>query len=70
MQKARASNNPLTPDVYAALAKPSEKNPVTLYSSAPAGMFDYVVHNQMSKIAGLDPATCTPTSKNLIAAAE
>lgn len=70
IQKAKASNTPMTPDVYAALAKPSQKNPVQLYSSAPVGMFDNIVHNQMTRIAGVDSATCTPTSNNLIAAAE
>ena len=70
IQKAKSSNSPLTPDVYAALVKPSQKNPVHLYSSAPVGMFDNIVHNQMTRMAGVDSATCTPTSNNLIAAAE
>ncbi|AZY48320.1 ubiquinol oxidase subunit II [Bordetella avium] len=68
--KARASNNPLTPAVYEALTKPSENNPVTMYSEVPTGMFDFIVHNQMSKMAGVDPATCTPATNNLIAVAE
>lgn len=67
VNKARASNNPLTPQAYDALLKPSENVPVTLYSSVPAGMFDNIMHSTMSKIAGVDPASCTPTSKNLIA---
>ncbi|AMD46308.1 ubiquinol oxidase subunit II [Bordetella holmesii] len=70
IQKAKAANQALTPEVYAALIKPSEHNPVALYSDVPVGMFDYIVHNQMSKMAGVDPATCTPASKNLIAVAE
>ncbi|WP_026638041.1 ubiquinol oxidase subunit II [Bordetella petrii] len=65
--QARAAGNPLTPQTYEALAQPSTHAAVTRYSSAPTGMFDYIMHNQMSKMAGLDPATCTPTSKNLIA---
>nr|WP_202109497.1 ubiquinol oxidase subunit II [Bordetella sp. 15P40C-2] len=67
IEKARATNNPLTPQTYEALRKPSENVPVTFYSSAPAGMFDNIMHSTMSKIAGVDPASCTPTSKNLIA---
>ncbi|AZW15602.1 ubiquinol oxidase subunit II [Bordetella hinzii] len=70
VKQAKASSQTLTPDVYAELTKPSEHNPVTLYSDVPAGMFDFIVHNQMSKMAGVDPATCTPASKNLIAVAE
>ncbi len=70
IKQAKASSQTLTPDVYAELTKPSEHNPVTLYSDVPAGMFDFIVHNQMSKMAGVDPATCTPASKNLIAVAE
>jgi len=65
--KARASNNPLTPESYQALLVPSESVPVSYYSSAPTGMFDNIIHNTMSKIAGVDPASCTPTSQNLIA---
>lgn len=67
IRQAKASNNPLTPDAYQALAKPSTHTAATLYSSTPTGMFDYIMHNQMSKIAGVDPANCTPTSQNLIA---
>ncbi|OZI76108.1 MULTISPECIES: ubiquinol oxidase subunit II [Bordetella] len=67
IDKAKAANNPLTPQAYEALAAPSTHEAVALYSSTPTGMFDYIMHNQMSKMAGLDPATCTPTSKNLIA---
>jgi cytochrome o ubiquinol oxidase subunit 2 len=67
IEKARATNNPLTPQSYDALLKPSENVPVTFFSSAPAGMFDNIMHSTMSKIAGVDPASCTPTSKNLIA---
>ncbi|GAB1579595.1 ubiquinol oxidase subunit II [Bordetella petrii] len=67
INKAKATDNPLTPQAYEALAAPSTHEAVALYSSTPTGMFDYIMHNQMSKMAGLDPATCTPTSKNLIA---
>lgn len=41
-----------------------------LYSTAPTGMFDFIMHNQMSKLAGVDPFNCTPATKNLIATAE
>lgn len=68
--KARAANNPLTQDVYAALNKPSENNPVTFYSSTPPSMFDFILHAQMAKIAGTDSPVCSPKSKNLVAAAE
>lgn len=68
--RIRATNNPLTPQAYADLAKPSERTPVTLYSTAPTGMFDFIMHNQMSKLAGVDPFNCTPATKNLIATAE
>ncbi|MFQ1064439.1 ubiquinol oxidase subunit II [Bordetella trematum] len=70
VKQAKDSGQALTPAVYDALAKPSERNPVTLYSDVPAGMFDFIMHNQMSKMAGVDPATCTPVTKNLIAVAE
>ncbi|OZI71223.1 ubiquinol oxidase subunit II [Bordetella genomosp. 12] len=70
ISKAKAAKQTLTPEVYAELTKPSEHNPVALYSDVPVGMFDFIVHNQMSKMAGVDPATCTPASKNLIAVAE
>lgn len=68
--KIRATDNPLTPQAYADLAKPSERTPVTLYSTTPTGMFDFIMHNQMSKLAGVDPFNCTPATKNLIATAE
>jgi cytochrome o ubiquinol oxidase subunit 2 len=67
VEKARASNNPLTPESYQTLLVPSENVPVSYYSSVPTGMFDNIIHSTMSKIAGLDPANCTPTSQNLIA---
>jgi len=67
VKKAKASDEALTPESYEALLVPSEFVPVKLYSSAPTGMFDNIMHNTMSKIAGLDPASCTPTSQNLIA---
>lgn len=70
VQKAKSANNPLTPENYAALAKPSEHNPVAYYSSTPPSMFDFILHSQMSTIAGVDSAICTPTSKNLVATAE
>ena len=67
INKAKASSDALTPQAYQALLTPSEHDPVKLYSSVPTGMFDNIMHNTMSKIAGLDPASCTPTSQNLIA---
>lgn len=68
--KARAANNPLTPESYAALEKPSENNAVTYYSSTPPSMFAYILHSQMAKIAGETSPVCTPTSQNLVASAE
>ena len=65
--KAKAADNPLTPASYAALLQPSQYDPVSFYSSTPTGMFDNIIHSTMSGIAGLDPASCTPVSKNLIA---
>ncbi|WP_459615886.1 ubiquinol oxidase subunit II [Bordetella sp. 2513F-2] len=70
IQKAKDSNNPLTPEAYAQLEKPSEHTPVAYYSTTPPSMFDFIMHNQMSKIAGVDSSICTPTSKNLVAIAE
>src|SRR3546814_16523432 len=67
ISQARAADNPLTPAAYQALAAPSTNVAATRYSSTPTGMFDYIMHNQMSKIDGLDPANCTTTTKNLIA---
>jgi cytochrome o ubiquinol oxidase subunit 2 len=68
--KVRAANNPLTPETYAALDKPSENNPVTYYSSTPPSMFAFILHSQMAKIAGETSPVCTPTSHNLVASAE
>lgn len=68
--KAKAANNPLTQEAYAELSKPSEHSPVALYSSTPPSMFDFILHSQMAKIAGVDSPVCTPTSKNLVAIAE
>jgi len=68
--KVRASSNPLTTEGFAALNKPSERNPVTYFSDTPPSMFDFILHSQMDKIAGVDSSICTPTSKNLVAAAE
>ncbi len=67
VKKAKASGTALTPDVYEALNKPSKSLPPAFYSSAPPSMFDFILHNQMTKIAGVDSAVCTPTSNNLIA---
>ncbi|ARP96746.1 ubiquinol oxidase subunit II [Bordetella genomosp. 13] len=70
IQKARADGSALTQESYATLFKPSQHTPVTYYSSAPAGMFDFILNSTMAKIAGVDSPFCTPTSKNLVAAAE
>ncbi|KOF53289.1 MULTISPECIES: ubiquinol oxidase subunit II [unclassified Achromobacter] len=67
VQEAKASGNALTPETYQQLVKPSEHNPVVKYASAPPAMFDYILNSTMSKMAGVDSATCTPTSNNLIA---
>jgi cytochrome o ubiquinol oxidase subunit 2 len=67
VKEARASPTALTPEAYAELTKRSERNPVVKYSSAPPAMFDFILGSTMSKMAGVDSATCTPTSKNLIA---
>lgn len=44
VDKVRASNNPLTLDKYKALSKPSEKEPVTYYSSVENGLFKYILN--------------------------
>jgi len=67
VKEAKASPTALTPEVYAELTKRSERNPVVKYSSAPPAMFDFVLGSTMSKMAGVDSATCTSTSNNLIA---
>lgn len=67
VKEAKASSNVLTPAVYQELTRRSEHNPVVKYASAPPAMFDYILGNTMSSIAGVDPATCTPTSNNLLA---
>lgn len=42
--KAKAEGQPLTRQVYLALAKPSERHPVQRFSSVEAGLFDRVVN--------------------------
>lgn len=68
--KARAANNPLTTESYAALDKPSENNPVTFYSSTPPGIFDSILRTQMAKITGTDSHVHPTQSKNMAAAEE
>ncbi|MCG2598807.1 ubiquinol oxidase subunit II [Achromobacter insuavis] len=67
VKEAKASGSSLTPAVYQELTKRSERNPVVKYASVPPSMFDYILGSTMSKMAGVDDATCTPTSNNLIA---
>lgn len=67
VKEAKASAASLTPAVYQELTKRSERNPVVKYASVPPSMFDYILGSTMSKMAGVDDATCTPTSNNLIA---
>lgn len=67
VKEAKASGTSLTPAVYQELTKRSERNPVVKYASVPPSMFDYILGSTMSKMAGVDDATCTPTSNNLIA---
>lgn len=67
VKEAKASGTALTPAVYQELTKRSERNPVVKYASVPPSMFDYILGSTMSKMAGVDDATCTPTSNNLIA---
>ncbi|MFY3136774.1 ubiquinol oxidase subunit II [Achromobacter xylosoxidans] len=67
VRQAKASGTALTPAVYQELTKRSEHNPVARYASVPPSMFDYILGSTMSKMAGVDDATCTPTSNNLVA---
>ena len=67
VKEAKASPTALTPEVYQELTKRSERNPVAKYASVPPSMFDFILGSTMSKMAGVDSATCTPTSNNLIA---
>ncbi|MFY4260895.1 ubiquinol oxidase subunit II [Achromobacter xylosoxidans] len=67
VRQAKASGAALTPAVYQELTKRSEHNPVAKYASVPPSMFDYILGSTMSKMAGVDDATCTPTSNNLVA---
>lgn len=67
VKEAKASATSLTPAVYQELTKRSERNPVVKYASVPPSMFDYILGSTMSKMAGVEDATCTPTSNNLIA---
>ncbi|WP_241054175.1 ubiquinol oxidase subunit II [Achromobacter xylosoxidans] len=67
VRQAKASGTALTPAVYQELTKRSEHNPVAKYASVPPSMFDYILGSTMSKMAGVDDATCTPTSNNLVA---
>ncbi|MFY2057660.1 ubiquinol oxidase subunit II [Achromobacter xylosoxidans] len=67
VKEAKASGTALTPAVYQELTKRSEHNPVAKYASVPPSMFDYILGSTMSKMAGVDDGTCTPTSNNLVA---
>lgn len=67
VKEAKASGTALTPAVYQELTKRSEHNPVAKYASVPPSMFDYILGSTMSKMAGVEDATCTPTSNNLVA---
>ncbi|CUI52275.1 Ubiquinol oxidase subunit 2 precursor [Achromobacter dolens] len=67
VKEAKASGTALTPAVYQELTKRSEHNPVAKYASVPPSMFDYILGSTMAKMAGVDDATCTPTSNNLVA---
>jgi cytochrome o ubiquinol oxidase subunit 2 len=60
IQKARAANRPLDNATYDALNKPSVNVPATLYSSAPGGMFDFILHRHMNEMAGLPADYCAP----------
>ena len=42
------------------LTKRSEHNPVVKYASVPPAMFDFILGKTMSKMAGVEDATCTP----------
>ena len=70
VRRAKASDQPLTPAVYAELSKASTNVPVAHYSAVPTGMFDFLMHNQMSQMAGVDAGLCAPSSTALIAVAE
>ncbi len=70
VRRAKTSGQALTPAVYAELTKASTHVPVTLYSEVPTGMFDFLVHHHMSKIAGVDDGLCAPSSTPFIATAE
>ncbi|WP_025139294.1 ubiquinol oxidase subunit II [Achromobacter sp. DH1f] len=67
VKEAKASATTLTPEAYQELTKRSERNPVVKYASVPPSMFEFILGSTMSKMAGVDSATCTPTSNNLIA---
>jgi len=67
VKEAKASPMTLTPEAYQELTKRSERNPVVKYASVPPSMFEFILGSTMSKMAGVDSATCTPTSNNLIA---
>ncbi|MBR8656759.1 ubiquinol oxidase subunit II [Achromobacter sp. Marseille-Q0513] len=67
VKQAKAAPQALTPEVYQELTKRSERNPVVKYASVPPAMFDFILGKTMSKMAGVEDATCTPTSNNLIA---
>ncbi len=70
LRRAKTSGETLTPAVYAQLIKASSNVPVAFYSDVPTGMFDFLLHSQMSKMAGVDDGFCAPSSTSLIATPE
>ena len=59
VKQAKAAPQALTPEVYQELTKRSEHNPVVKYASVPPAMFDFILGKTMSKMAGVEDATCT-----------
>jgi cytochrome o ubiquinol oxidase subunit 2 len=47
IKQAKASSSALTADTYAALAKPSERNPVAYYGSVTPTMFNDIINKYM-----------------------
>jgi len=70
IQRAKTSHQALTPAAYAQLSKASTHVPVALYSAVPTGMFDFLMHSQMSKMTGVDDGFCLPSSTALVATVE
>lgn len=53
VRSAKRGNHPLTMSNYAQLAKPSENNPATTYSSVPSGLYNSVMAKYMGPMAGM-----------------